>query len=366
MKRAVVIVVALLAWAIFWLPDVLPHAAKSCCVSPAMAAQPKQQTEPTVAVQLTKAVKGSLPRIVTAYGMVGAGPAARQTVMAPVAAVVDTVYVKPGEKLAAHAPLIRLGPSPTTAASYTQAITALRAASEEVQRTRTLLGQHLSTRQQLAMAEKSRADARASLAALKAEGAGSPQILRVAFPAIVTSVSTSPGAIVAQGAPLLDLARPNGLVLRAGVVPSQAIEIQPGNAAEIAPLGEKRSAAGQVLLRGSMVDPQTGLVTVDVALPAEGFFAGEMAGANIVIGRAEGFVVLHQAILVNDKGEPYVVQAVGGRARIVAVRILLSRGARDVIEGPLDPVAPLVLAGNYQLKNGTKVGPASPTAANGK
>jgi membrane fusion protein, multidrug efflux system len=317
-------------------------------------AAPQQQPEkgPSVAVELTALHKGSLPRIVTAYGMVGTGPAAQQTIQAPVAAVVDAIYVKPGEQVAADAPLLRLGPSPTTAASYTQAVTALQAANEEVQRTRTLLGQHLATRQQLATAEKAAADAQAALAALKSEGAGGPQTLRAPFPAIVTAVSTSLGAIVAEGAALLDLARPSELVLHAGVVPGQAVAIKTGDAASIVPLGERQAANGQVLLRGSVVDPKTGLVPVDVSLPASGFFAGEMAQVNIVVGKAEGYVVPHPAILVDDQGAPYVVQAVGGRARQVPIQIVLSDGAKDVIAGALDPAAPLVLAGNHQLTDG--------------
>jgi membrane fusion protein, multidrug efflux system len=114
-------------------------------------------------------------------------------------------------------------------------------------------------------------------------------------------------------------------------------------------------------LRGSVVDPQTGLVAVDIALPADRFFAGEMAQANVVVGKAEGYIVPHQAVLVNNKGAPYVVQAVNGRAQEVPVRIVLSNGAEDVITGSLDPAAPLVLAGNYQLKNGMQVQPAKPT-----
>ncbi len=321
--------------------------------------------EPSVLVHLIKLEKGSLPRIITAYGTVGASPAAHQTVMAPLSAVVDTVYVKQGEQVAADAPLLRLGPSPATAAAYSQAMTALRTANDNVQRTRTLVEQHLATQQQLAAAEKSAADAQALLTALQAEGAGSPQVLRAPFAAVVTSISTSPGAIVGQGAALIDLVRLNELVLHAGVVPSQAIEIHLGETASIVPLGEKSGASGQVVLRGSAVNPQTGLVAVDVALPPDGFFAGEMAVARIVVGEAAGYVIPHAAILVDSKGTPYVVQAVDGRARQVKVDVLVSDGTRDVIEGPLDPDAPLVLAGSYQLRNGMKLRPASPTAGDG-
>jgi membrane fusion protein (multidrug efflux system) len=310
---------------------------------------------PSVLVQLTALKRGSLPRIVTAYGTVGTGPAARQTIQAPVSAVVDAVYAKPGEQVAARAPLLRLGPSPTTASAYTQAIAALRAANEEVVRTRSLLAQHLATNQQLATAVKSAADARAALAALWAEGAGSPQVVRAPFAAIVTTVSASPGALVAQGAPLLELARPTQLVLHAGVMPNQAITIQPGDSAKIVPLSVRRDAVGQVVLVGSVVDAKTGLVPVDLSLPAGQFFTGEMAQAGIVIGKAQGYVVPHAAVLVNDQGAPYVVQAVAGRAKQVPVNIELSDGERDVIAGPLDAKVPLVLAGNHQLTDGMKV-----------
>jgi membrane fusion protein, multidrug efflux system len=326
----------------------------ACTPAHAASSQPAN-TGPSVAVQTAALRKGSLPRIVTAYGMVGTGPAARQTIQAPVSAVVDRVYAKPGEQVAAQAPLLRLGPSPATASAYNQAITALRAANEEVTRTRSLLGQHLATNQQLVTAEKAAADARSALAALQAEGAGSPQVVRAPFAAIVTTVSVSPGAIVAQGAPLLELARPTELVLHGGAMPAQAITIRIGDSATIMPLGERRSAAGQVVLVGSVVDAKTGLVPIDVSLPAGQFFAGEMARANIEVGKVEGYVVPHEAVLVNQQGAPYVVQAIAGRAKQVAVHLELSGGGEDVISGPLDPAAPLVLAGNYQLTDGMQV-----------
>ncbi|HVB17375.1 MAG TPA: efflux RND transporter periplasmic adaptor subunit [Stellaceae bacterium] len=332
----------------------------------AMTAAAQTTASPSVLVQLAKLQKGSLPRRITTFGTVETSPAARQTVMAPVAAGVEAVYVKAGERVGAKAPLVRLGPSPATAAAYTQALSALRAGRDLVERTRSLLGQHLATAQQLTDAEKSAADARASLAALKAEGAGSPQTLRAASEAIVTAVSTSPGAIVAQGAALIDLALPNGLVLRAGVVPNQAPAINPGDAVRITPLGSTDAVAGRVLLRGSVVDPQTGLVPVDITLPPDGFMPGQMAQAGIVIGQVAGFVVPHEAILADDRGAPYVVQAIKGTAHKVAVKLLLSAGQQDVVAGALDPTAPLVLAGNYQLRDGMKVRVADPNGPGNK
>jgi membrane fusion protein, multidrug efflux system len=328
--------------------------------APDASGSAKNSEGPSVLVVLTRLQQGSLPRVVSVYGRVEASAATRQTVMAPATAVVDAIFVKPGEEVAAGAPLIRLGPSPGTAAAYEKALSDLNAARELVRRTQTLLGQHLATRQQLADAEKSASDAKTSLTALKAEGAGKPQTLSAPFDGIVTGVSTSPGAIVNQGAALLDLARANGLVLRAGVVPEQAAEIHSGDPANITLLGGRDAGTGTVLLRGSMVDAGTGLVPVDIALPQGSFIPGQMAQAGIITGKVQGYVVPHEAVLVNDNGVPYVVQATDMIAHEVPVRILLSAGAKDVVSGALNPAAPLVLAGNYQLHDGMKVRVADP------
>jgi membrane fusion protein, multidrug efflux system len=323
-------------------------------LSNAISAAPSGEG-PSVLVQLTTLHQGSLPQIVTAYGTVLADPSARQTVMAPLSSVVGEVYVRAGAEVAAGASLIRLGPTPQAAAAYAQARSALRAATQLVDRTRTMLAQHLATAQQLADAVKAQADARATLAELDAEGAGGAQILRAPFPAVVVAISTSPGAIVAQGAALFDLARPNALVLEVGVVPEQAATIRPGNLVNIIALGAKDPASGKVVLRGRLVDPRTGLVPVDVALPPGPFLAGETAEARIVTGEARGYVVPHQAILVNDSGSPYVVQAIDMVAKKISVRVLAAGGAQDVVDGPLDPASPIVLAGNYQLDDGMRV-----------
>lgn len=321
---------------------------------------------PSVLVTLTKLQKGSLPRIVTAYGNVQAAPAAQRRIMAPVAAQVDQVYVHRGEDVARGAPLIRLVPTPQTAAIYAQAKSALQVAKQLVERTRKLVGGRLATGQQLAEAQKSEADARTSLAALEAQGAGGPNLLKAPFNAVVTGLSSSPGAIVAEGAALLDLVQPGGLVLRAGVMPAQAKEIKPGDKVDVSPIGTSSTVSGTVSLRGAMVESGTGLVPVEITLPFGKLLPGEMAEALITTGVVRGYVVPHAAILVDDAGNTYVVQAINGVGKKIAVHIMGSQGGEDVIEGPLDTTSPLVLAGNYQLEDGMRIRVADPDAKAGR
>jgi membrane fusion protein, multidrug efflux system len=323
-------------------------------------ASSQSEQKPSVLVTLTKLQKGALPRVVTVFGTIETNAKTKQTVTAPVSAVVDAIYVKVGEAVAADTPLLRLGPSPETAAAYTKALSALHAAREMIQRTRELLSQHLATQQQLTAVEKSVADAKATLTALKAEGAGSLQTLRAPFQSVVTGVSITPGALVSKGTVLLSLARQDDLILYAGVVPEKAAEIHNGDLASVSPLGETTAVSGRVSLRSSMVDPKTGLVPIDITLPAGSYLPGQAAEARIVTGKIHGYVVPHAAILVNENGAPYVVQSPDMTAQKIPVKILLSAGAKDVISGPLNQEAPLVLAGNHQLDNGMKVRVADP------
>lgn len=309
----------------------------------------------SVLVTLTRLQEGSLPHVIVGYGTVEPSAAGHKMIMAPVAAVVAQIDVRLGEEVPAGAPLIRLTPSPATAASYSQAKSALSVAERLVASTRKLIAGHLATAQQLADAEKSESDARSQLQALDAEGAGGLHVIRAPFRAIVTSLSTTSGAIVAEGAALLDLAAPGNLVLNVGVVPAQAADIRANDEASVQLIGASQSVATKVLLCGAVAEADTGLVPVEIALPAGRFLPGEMAQAAITAGEMRGYVVPHEAVLVNDSGQPYVVQAINGVAHKVLVNVLDAHGDQDVIAGALNARAPLVLTGNHQLDDGMKV-----------
>lgn len=322
----------------------------------------------SVLVTLTPLKEGSLPHVIVAYGTVEPSAAGHKMIMAPVSAVVAEIDVRLGQEVPAGAPLIRLTPSPATAASYSQAKSALSVAGRLVTSTRKLVASHLATAQQLADAEKSESDARSQLQALDAEGAGGLHVIRAPFPAIVTTLSTTSGAIVAEGAALLDLAAPQSLVLNVGVVPAQAADIRADDAVAVQLIGSSRSVPTKVSLRGAVAEADTGLVPVEIALPPGRFLPGEMAQAAITTGEMRGYVVPHEAVLVNDSGQPYVVQAINGLAHKVLVRVLDAHDDQDVIAGALDSRAPLVLTGNYQLDDGMKVRLANtpPAGADGK
>ncbi|HWG76996.1 MAG TPA: HlyD family efflux transporter periplasmic adaptor subunit [Steroidobacteraceae bacterium] len=316
-------------------------------------------------VQTVPLRQGAVPLRVNAYGVVQPEPGAQTTVPAPLAAEVAQVYVRSGQSVAAGAPLVQLLPTPGAAASYSQAVSALKVATEATARTRQLLSQFLATRQQLADAQKAESDARSSLAALQAQGAAGAATLRAPFAAIVTGVSATRRALVTEGTPLIDLARPSGLVLMVGVPPDAAMEMKVGDRASVTPIGSSTTYPGNVVVRGALVQSDSGLVSVEISLPTQKFVPGEAAQATISFGNVSGYLVPHDAVLINDSGDSYVVQAVGGKGKLVDVKVLGAQDSNDVISGSLDAHAPLVTTGNYQVQDGMplRFATASPPSA---
>ncbi len=315
---------------------------------------------PSVLVTLTPLRSGSLPHVVVAYGTVEPSNTGGRAMMAAESGVIGTVYVRVGQRVAAGAKLVEILPSPQSAAAYHQGLSSLRVARALVRSTRKLYSLHLATNEQLAAAEKSELDAEANLAALRATGAGGPQVLRAPFAAVVTGLTALTGSIVSMGSPVLTLASPDHLVLAAGVVPSQAFSIAVGDSAVVQATGSDDWVHARVAMSGAASTPNTGLVPVQIALPAGRFIPGQVARARITTAEVRGFLVPHAALLVNERGAPYVVQAVEGVARKVPVRVLDEYDDQDIIAGALDPHAPVVLAGDYQLDNGMHIRIARP------
>ncbi|TAL76737.1 MAG: efflux RND transporter periplasmic adaptor subunit [Burkholderiaceae bacterium] len=321
------------------------------------------EPQPSVLVTTTPMREGSLAKTVTAYGTVVSLPSAKRMVSAHASETVGEVYVHEGDEAPAGAPLLQLVPGAQTAAAFVQAQSALQDAEQQVARTRRMLAQHLATSQQLANDVKALSDAKVALDALKAQGAGGAKTLRAPFRAIVSHVTVAPGALVASGTPLVELENPNSLTLRVGVTPPEARLINMGNTVAVTALAGHEALDGAVLRRGSLIDPATGLVLVDISLPADHLFPGEAARAAITVGQTQGFVVPHSAILVDNRGKPYVVQADGKNARKVPVQVAGTYGDEDVIHGAgLKADQPLVLTGNYQLEDGMQIRLADETA----
>lgn len=338
---------------------ILVYALAVCTVLPMAAARADDDSgddNASALVTLAPVHRGSLPVTVTAFGKTVASPTARENLTAPIAALVAKVTVQMGQQIAKGTAMITLVPSPETRAAYEQAQLAARLAAQLVERDQSMVKAHLLTQSELDKAENDLANAQSTLAVLTEEGATGPNTLKAPFDAIVLKSDAAAGSAVSRGDALIELARPNGLVVEVGVDPAQALAVKPGNTVALAPLNAgAHPVSGQVMLRSAVVDPATGLVPVQIGFPTGTLLVGEMVRATVTVGEQAGYVVPHEAILVDDDGATFVMQAVKMAAKKVAVKVLGSAGDQDVIEGKLDASASLVLAGNHQLDDGTKL-----------
>lgn len=300
--------------------------------------------------------RGSLPITISAFGQVKPAATAKEIVTAPIDAKVESVAVQTGQVITKDTPMVTLAPSPDAAASYRQARIAVTHAQTVLDRDRSLAKAHLATQTEVAGAEKDLADAQSAVDVLVKKGAQGPLTFKAPFNAIVLKVDAGPGSVVTLGGALIELARPDGLMVELGVDPARALSVKAGNPVSLSPLNAgKKKLSGKVLLRSAVVDSNTGLVSVQVSFPAGTLLIGENVHATISVGQQSGYLVPHAAVLINGDGGTYVVQAIGTVAKKVDVQVVGSDGDSDVVDGNLDSKAPIVLAGNYQLDNGTKL-----------
>ena len=108
---------------------------------------------------------------------------------------------------------------------------------------------------------------------------------------------------------------------------------------------------------GASVDAQSQLVNVSANVPLgqTAFIPGTRVSADIATRAGTHWVVPRAAVLKDEKGE-YVFQITPQhKAHRVAVVTKIEDDGRYGIDGMLDSAAPLVVSGNYELKEGMAV-----------
>jgi membrane fusion protein (multidrug efflux system) len=309
----------------------------------------------SVLVQTEAPKQGSVPDVIAAYGSAAPAMDGGMTLSVQQDGRVLAIAVTPGEMVRAGDRLIDFSASATASSTYQQAMNALALARTQRAHTAQLLAQQLATRDQLAQADKAVADAQAVLDALEREGAGRPvRTLAAPFDGVVTTIPVTQGQRVPPSAPLLTLTRLDGLVVTIGIEPGDRTRVRAGQKVRLDPLAGGTSLDGQLIRVDGVLNPRTRLIDADVSVPKGAVMSGEAFRADVTVGELQGWIVPHDAVLIDAKGA-YVFQVSAGKAARVDVSVVKTVGETDIVEGLLDPQHPLVVQGNYQLSNGTTV-----------
>ena len=312
---------------------------------------------PSVLVKTETPVKGDMPRIVTAYGATTPAPGASTTLSVQFDGQVADLMVSAGQAVHGGDPLMRIMASAAALSAFDQAQTALHLAQSQLQHANQMRSQELATRDQVAQAEKAVSDAQTQLDTLKRQGvdASNPP-LRAPFDGVVSSVAVGQGDRIQANAPLATLVRSGGIILAAGVEPSDKAAVKPGDPVTMTIASDGGQAfPGEVTAVGGQVDPKSRLVPVRISRSdGQSLIDNQDLRADITVGQLTGWKLPRTSVLTDEKGA-YAFQVADGKAVRVDVRILVDAGDTMLVDGPIEADRKLVTDGAYQLSDGMAV-----------
>ncbi len=274
-------------------------------------------------------------------------------------------------------------------ASGQRAEVALKLARSELERAKSLAGQGFTSKQALDRAERevelktqelaaARFDehatehqlalARAALArARSGERGGERWEIRSPVAGRVLRVAQESEAVVAVGAPIVELGDPGKLEAVVDVLTADAGLIKPGAEAGLDRGGGAPPLAGRVRLiepaaftkvSALGVEEQRVNVVIDIVAPVEQWRdlgdAFRVDAKIVVDRRADAVTVPTGAVFRHGEGWAVFVDD-GGRARLVAIEPGPRGGARTVVQSGLEPPAEVVVYPGDAVKDGVRI-----------
>lgn len=335
-------------------------------------------SQPALAVTTVPVQAGAVTPTVPAWGTVQPDPQRVHSLALPRAGVVERLYVRVGQTVAASAPLLEFTTAPNVQQDYAQAASALEFARGTASRSARLFAEQLITRAELDAARRDLADAQARHAALDAVAAGTIRsMLRAPVAGIVTQVNLSVGDRVAADTLALALADQQALVAVLGVEPEAAVAITAGAAVRVRSVfGTAPEFTGPVTAVQGLADPVTRLIEVRVAVPnaVSGYLIGTSVRGDIALPTQTALRVPRAALLADASGTYLFVLRQGAARRVnvttgapvgadIVVRSTLPTDASGALQRVLKPLQTgerVVTVGARELADGDAIQERAP------
>lgn len=329
--------------------------------------EPPAKAPVPLAVQTAMPVRTTLYGEVAGFGRLGADDRHVLALTLPQPGLVTSIAVLAGQRVQRGEPLLELVTDPAARRAYQDAAQALQAARQNLGRTRHLHADRLATNAQLDAARQALVDAQAALDAQRRLG-GATATTTLGAPAngVVTAISVRRGQRVAAGAALLDFEPRVAFAAQLGVDPGSAAGIRAGMAVTLHPVYAAPGAPplmGHVGIVGDAVDPQSHLVDVTVTLDAPTSLAAGTALSAVIHTNAFRAWAVPRAALQGDARGSYVFQIEHAAARRIDVTVLAPAGDPVGVAGALDPHAPVITLGSYEVSGGDPVQAAAAASA---
>lgn len=292
---------------------------------------------------------------VSGYGVVSPATGSAVNISFPRSGQVERLSVGPGQVVRRGETLFVLVTDATAAKGYAQAKSALEFSRSEYARVERLLRQQLATRSELAAAAKALADAQSAVREQERMGSGTTSgAVRAPFDGVVTALYAAQGDRVLAGKVVLQLAHRGAWRVLLGLQPEDLSKVKAGMRVRLHPvLQPQLQMEGVVDGVNAMLDPQTQLVTVSVKVEEKDrnvLVPGMQLRGLIQVETVTMWAVPQSAVLSDERGT-YIFQDDHGHARRVDVTAR-DNGSLNGITGNIDPQLPVVVLGNYELRDG--------------
>ncbi|NLH72216.1 MAG: efflux RND transporter periplasmic adaptor subunit [Verrucomicrobia bacterium] len=326
--------------------------------------QSRDEEEPSteVAVQVGRVVRVTMRARVDAYGMVeaepagGGKPAGAARLSTPTANIVAAVPVKEGERVEPGTVVVKLDDR-VALAQVEKAKHAVEFAEQNMARQRQLKAIEGTSEKALQEAAQQFAAAKADLAAAQAQLAQ----VQLASPitGIVARINVQPGQTVEPGTVVAEIIDPTRLVATVHVPVAEAMQVKPGQPAELFPgQNSNITAEGRVVYISPQADDKTATVLVRVSVPPKtGLLPGQFVHARIVTEERIGrLAVPRESVYTDHDGQSTLSIVDGDVAKQLVVKVGLRDGDLVEVEGEgVTEGAMVVTAGSYALPKETKV-----------
>ena len=246
---------------------------------------------------------------------------------------------------------------PNAVTAYLQAQSAVEAAEHDYKAQQELASEHLATQSQLSASHKAWTDAQSALAAQKQLGAApGKEVVHASRDGIVGNLAAQQGDRIQPGTAVLQLSQTAGKRALLGAEPEDVRRLASGMAVKVTPVFGGEPVAAKISEVLGVINPQTRLVDVAVALPdaSAQLIPGSKVRGEVSLPASDVWTVPRSAVLEDADGA-YVFQVVGRHAKRAKVHVQVENGDLAGIDGTFDPKLPLVVLGNYELSDGIAV-----------
>lgn len=315
----------------------------------------KKQAKPPV-VEVAPAVRQELSELLTLTGTVAAQRVAR--LASPAEGPAGGIRVREGDMVDAGDLLLLIGRKQGVDALVASLRTALKNASDDLERTHRLVETNALAEEALDRARAVYESVRAEL--VRAEENAMDYTVSAPWKGVVSHVHVNDGAFVTPRETLVEMYAPETLVIRTSVPERYAVAIAPGMRVDIRldAYPEKRMA-GRIDRVYPYLDARLRTRTIEIAPIPDfenfGLLPGMFARLTVALRNIEDALVVPAAALVSKDGEDAVFVVYEGKALMRRVETGIAEGGRVEIKAGLSTGDKVIVKGREGLDHGDAV-----------